>query len=257
MPVAPFLGSKPIPTRLGSRSFAHAQTRRPRTQIFLPLAFTDNSSPDFQSREFERNVDTQIRAAAGSPAPTTADELVEFDTLRDTRRGAPSHSDEASVHTRARTPPTRTHTQPPSTSPVAQTFPQLRLQNHPPLRAARDVPTSYRASLFPFAALSRKPSHPTSRAHAPEQRRPPPLAHRAGRRPALGPARAPAARSARTARLSTTSHARGTPPNLTTVANPSGAPPLERSPSRPLMKSLVSRWAFRSARGRRCRGATV
>src|SRR6187402_2984546 len=69
MPIALVLGRKPVPIRLESRSLDHVKTKRPHTQIFVPLAFTDNSPPDFQSSGFDggRLVSTK-----------KADELVEF-----------------------------------------------------------------------------------------------------------------------------------------------------------------------------------
>src|SRR6188768_1925200 len=71
-PIAPLSGSKSVPTRLDSRSFEPAQTKRSGTQIFPPLAFTDNPSPNFLSSKSANSV-----AAAGSPPPKKADELVE------------------------------------------------------------------------------------------------------------------------------------------------------------------------------------
>src|SRR6478752_812810 len=114
-------------------------------------------------------------AAAGAPPPIRADELVEFDALRDTRRGATAHSALAPTCTRARTPGTRTHTQPDHSSPVAPTFPRLRPQNH---RAVLDVPTSYRASHLLLAALSRESRHSQCRERSRIRTMPPPpLAH--------------------------------------------------------------------------------
>src|SRR6187551_89752 len=77
-PIAPFSGSKSASTPLESRSLDHVQTTHLRTQIYEPVAFTDNSPLDLQSIKF----DTKNSAAAGSPAPNRADELVEFASPR-------------------------------------------------------------------------------------------------------------------------------------------------------------------------------
>src|SRR6187431_976371 len=81
MPAALFSGSKSVSTRLESRSLVHVQTKRLCTQIFLSLAFTVTSLADFQSSKFTGSNSTNS-AAAGSPAPNRADELVEFASPR-------------------------------------------------------------------------------------------------------------------------------------------------------------------------------
>ena len=85
------------------------------------------------------------------------------------------------------------------TRPVAQTFPRLRLQNHVPLHAALDVPSSCRASHLLLAALSHESRHSQRRARLPT-RTVPPTAVGAPRWPQASAwaSRAPAARSART-----------------------------------------------------------
>ena len=66
--------------------------------------------------------------------------------------------------TRARTPRKRTHTQPDYSSPVTQTLPQLRPQNHLPPHGAHKVPPSYCARLFSLQLSFAKPLRSTSRA---------------------------------------------------------------------------------------------
>jgi len=66
-------------------------------------------------------------------------------------------------------PRNRTHTQPESTSPVTETSPQLRPQNHMPPRLHFDVPTSYRArlvSLRSSLSLASKAALSTPRAQS-------------------------------------------------------------------------------------------
>src|SRR6187431_953382 len=76
---------------------------------------------------------------------------------------APPATPPPSAHCDART--ARTAPQRSPESGVTTTFPQLRLQNHPPSRATPDVPTSTAPDLFSLRlCLARKPLHPTSSA---------------------------------------------------------------------------------------------
>jgi hypothetical protein len=127
-PIALVLGSKSVSTRRSSRSFDHAQTKRSHTQIFASLA--DRPSGN-RSSAIDRN---------RLEITKKADDFVE---------SAASYSLVETASPRTRAPRNRTHTEPPTTSPVSQTFPRRGPQNHLPPRAAL-APSS--------AALA----HPTS-----------------------------------------------------------------------------------------------
>src|SRR6187431_1318915 len=122
------------PTRLDSRSFGPVQPRRLRAQIFVRLAFTVNPFQIFCLAN---------SAAAGSPPPNIADAFVEFDTLRDTRRGAWPRFARTPAYTRARTLRKRTHTQPDHRSPVARALPSCGSRTTRRHAPRSDVPTSY------------------------------------------------------------------------------------------------------------------
>ena len=100
---------------------------------------------------------------------------------------------------RARTPGTRTHTEPPITSLVTQTLPRRRPQNHPRRATHSNLPRRAARQLAPFRRsfeirLSQRQERSCTRKRAPL-----PLAHRAGHRPALGKSGRPQRDSARTA----------------------------------------------------------
>ena len=122
MPIAPFPAEKPARPRLAPRSFDPAQTKRPRTQIFALLAFTHHRPSDHPSSKYggRRLASTKYRGR-----------------FRGVRRSPSTAITSACI--RARTPRKRTHTQPVPSSPVAQTFPRLRPQNHLPPHAAPNV----------------------------------------------------------------------------------------------------------------------
>src|SRR6188768_1983307 len=87
MATTPFSSQKSVSPRLAWRTLRDAHTKHLRTQIFVLLAFTKHASPKFSNRKIKKFAGGRRLAI-----PKRADELVEFDALRDTRRGAASGS---------------------------------------------------------------------------------------------------------------------------------------------------------------------
>src|SRR6188768_341685 len=184
MATTPFSSQKSVSPRLAWRTLRDAHTKHLRTQIFVLLAFTKHASPKFSSRKIKK-----ISGGRRLAIPKRADELVEFDALRDTRRGAASSSAvaraarEREVHQLVRTRSRRSARQSPKHSPGAG--PRTTSRHTP----TRDLSTLFRALFFPLCppiVRSRRRARSVIRTLLS-----PSLARRAGRRPALGQARRP------------------------------------------------------------------
>src|SRR6188768_925489 len=143
MATTPFSSQKSVSPRLAWRTLRDAHTKHLRTQIFVLLAFTKHASPKFSSRKIKK-----ISGGRRLAIPKRADELVEFDALRDTRRGAASSSAvaraarEREVHQLVRTRSRRSARQSPKHSPGAG--PRTTSRHTP----TRDLSTLFRALFF-------------------------------------------------------------------------------------------------------------
>ena len=174
------LCSKSVPARPESRSFDPAQTKGSRTQIFPPLGVHGQPVPKFSVQQI-RQIQWRPQARHHQLGRTSWWSSTRFVTpegvpgsLRPSTEPARERGLQELVRTRSRiTPhPSRQHSLGcgPRTTALYSTFPR---------RTAPHI-FSLQLSLAKAATLN------VERAYPLEQCRPLPLAHRAGRRPALG-----------------------------------------------------------------------